>query len=346
MLGRRRLGHRALLHRLRAARQRHDLGHVRGRAGLPGQGHLVGGLRASYDVTLFYTAPTAIRACMKWGAEPREARPLLAAPARHGRRADQPEGVALVPPRDQRRALPIVDTWWRTDGRVVISPTAGLTETKPGSASTHCRASTRASSTRRRADAGTDQGLQSRSTRPWPGMLRTLYGDHDCFIETWTSSAATSTSSDDRPRGRRRVLPRHRARRRRAERLRHRMSTAEIESAIVSHSKVAEAAVISAQDEDTGQSVAAFVTLEGTQEGSDGWSTRSASTSASGSANSPAPSASSGPTTCPRRARQDHAPAPARHRRGPRARRRHDAARPRRHGAARAQGQGAPGRRG
>ena len=119
-------------------------------------------------------------------------------------------------------------------------------------------------------DAGTNQGLLT-LRRPWPGMLRTLYGDHDRFIETYWEKFgrdvyfvgdASRKDEDDyfwvigRVDDVLNVSG-------------HRMSTAEIESAIVSHPKVAESAVIGQQDEDTGQAIAAFVTLEGSYETSD-----------------------------------------------------------------------------
>ena len=97
--GRRRLGHRPLLHRLRAAAQRRDQRDVGGGARLPDK-DIWWELVERYGVTILYTAPTAIRTFMKWGAEiPEESRPLLAAPAGLGRRADQPQGLALVPAR-------------------------------------------------------------------------------------------------------------------------------------------------------------------------------------------------------------------------------------------------------
>ena len=154
-------------------------------------------------------------------------------------------------------------------------------------------------------DAGTDQGLLT-LRRPWPGMLRTLYKDDDRFVETyWDKFGRDVYFVGDAARkdedgyfwviGRVDDVINVSG---------HRMSTAEIESAIVSHEKVAEAAVIGQQDEDTGQSIAAFVTLEGTPGGRRrARRARSASTSPSGSASSRGPSASSGPTTCPRPAR-------------------------------------------
>ena len=106
VLGRRRLGDRPLLHRLRAADERHDLGHVRGRARLPAQGHLVGALRALRRDRLLHGADGDPRLHEVGHRAPAEGRPLQAAAARHGRRADQPEGLALVLEADRRRALP------------------------------------------------------------------------------------------------------------------------------------------------------------------------------------------------------------------------------------------------
>ena len=97
VLGRRRLGHRPLLHRLRAAGQRRDVGDVRGRAGLPAQGHLVGAVRALRRDDLLHRADRDPRLHEVGRRARREARPVDAAAARHGRRADQPEGLALVP---------------------------------------------------------------------------------------------------------------------------------------------------------------------------------------------------------------------------------------------------------
>ncbi len=126
----------------------------------------------------------------------------------------------------------------------------------------------------------------------------------------------------------------------------HRLSTAEVESAIVSHEKVAEAAVIGQADEDTGQSIAAFVTLTGNLEGDDEMVGDIREHVAKRIGKLARPEAHHlGRRPAEDALGQDHAPAAARHRRGPRARRRHDAARPGRHGAARGQDQRAPGAR-
>jgi acetyl-CoA synthetase len=226
-----------------------------------------------YDVSLFYTAPTAIRACMKWGAD---------YPQKHDLSSLRLLGSVGEPINPKAwlwyhvviggERCPIVDTWWQTEtGHIMISPLPGITETKPGSATRPLPGiDARVVEEKSGEDAGTDQGLLTLN-RPWPGMLRTLYGDHDRFIETYWDKFGrdvyfvgdASRKDDD---GYYWVIGRV------DDVLNvsgHRMSTAEIESAIVSHSKVAEAAVIGQQDEDTGQTVAAFVTLEGDLEGSD-----------------------------------------------------------------------------
>jgi acetyl-CoA synthetase len=226
-----------------------------------------------YDVSLFYTAPTAIRACMKWGAD---------YPQKHDLSSLRLLGSVGEPINPKAwlwyhvviggERCPIVDTWWQTEtGHIMISPLPGITETKPGSATRPLPGiDARVVEEKSGEDAGTDQGLLTLN-RPWPGMLRTLYGDHDRFIETYWDKFGrdvyfvgdASRRDDD---GYYWVIGRV------DDVLNvsgHRMSTAEIESAIVSYSKVAEAAVIGQQDEDTGQTVAAFVTLEGDLEGSD-----------------------------------------------------------------------------
>jgi acetyl-CoA synthetase len=226
-----------------------------------------------YGVTLFYTAPTAIRACMKWGKE---------YPEKHDLSSLRLLGSVGEPINPKAwlwyhvviggERCPIVDTWWQTEtGHIMISPLPGITETKPGSATRPLPGIDALVVTEKEGeDAGTDQGLLT-LRRPWPGMLRTLYGDHDRFIETyWDKFGRDVYFVGDAARkdedGYYWVIGRV------DDVLNvsgHRMSTAEIESAIVSHEKVSEAAVIGQQDEDSGQAVAAFVTLSGTQEGSD-----------------------------------------------------------------------------
>jgi acetyl-CoA synthetase len=226
-----------------------------------------------YGVTIFYTAPTAIRACMKWGAE---------YPERHDLSKLRLLGTVGEPINPKAwlwyhkviggERCPIVDTWWQTEtGGIMVTTLPGAQTTKPGSAGKPLPGIFAAVVDEDGAPVEADtQGLLT-LTRPWPGMLRTLFGDDDRYVETYWSKFGAQTyfvgdaarQDDD---GYLWVIGRV------DDVLNvsgHRMSTAEIESAIVSHPKVAEAAVIGQSDEDTGQSVAAFVTLEGDLEGSD-----------------------------------------------------------------------------
>jgi acetyl-CoA synthetase len=226
-----------------------------------------------YGVTLFYTAPTAIRACIKWGAE---------YPQRHDLSKLRLLGTVGEPINPKawvwyRKVIggercPIVDTWWQTEtGHIMISPLPGITSTKPGSATHPLPGIEAAVVDEDGNECDPDQQGLLVLKRPWPGMLRTLYREDERFIETYFEKF-----------GKRTYLVGDAARRdsdgyfwivgRVDDVLNvagHRMSTAEIESAIVSHAKVAESAVIGQTDEDTGQSVCAFVTLEGDLDGSD-----------------------------------------------------------------------------
>ena len=194
MLGRRRLGHRALLHRLRAARQRRDVGDVRGRARLPGQGHLVGAVRALRRDDLLHGADRDPRLHEVGRRVPGAPRPLHAAAARHGRRADQPEGVALVPQGDRRRALP--------DRRHVVADrdrrdhdhdaARACIDTKPGSAGKPLPGIEAGVVDDERRGRRHRAGLPH-AARPWPGMLRTLYKEEDRFIETYWSKFGNET---------------------------------------------------------------------------------------------------------------------------------------------------------
>ena len=225
-----------------------------------------------YGVTIFYTAPTAIRACMKWGAEQ---------PNKFDLSSLRLLGTVGEPINPKAwlwyhvviggERCPIVDTWWQTEtGQIMISPLPGLTETKPGSATfalPGVSADVVDESTGESVEQG--QGLLV-LTRPWPGMLRTLYGDDERYVETYWSRFGPET-----------YLVGDAAIRDKDGYLwivgriddvinvsGHRLSTAEVESAIVSHEKVAEAAVVAQSDELTGQAIVAFVTLTGDLEGS------------------------------------------------------------------------------
>jgi acetyl-CoA synthetase len=226
-----------------------------------------------YKATKFYTAPTAIRACIKWGAE-------------HPRKFDlsslkllgsvgepiNPKAWLWYHKVIGGERCPIVDTWWQTEtGAIMISPLPGITSTKPGSATQPfpgVKAEVVDESSGEPMEEG--QGLLV-LTRPWPSMLRTLYKDDDRFIETYFKRF-----------GKEIYLVGDAARKDRdgyywvigriddvVNVSGHRLSTAEVESAIVAHDQVAEAAVIGQYDEDTGQAICAFVTLQGDLEGSD-----------------------------------------------------------------------------
>jgi acetyl-CoA synthetase len=220
-----------------------------------------------YGVTILYCAPTAIRACIKWGAE---------WPRKHDLSSLRLLGSVGEPINPKAwlwyykviggERCPVVDTWWQTEtGAIMITPLPGITETKPGSATQPFPgifAEVRDESTGEPIQEG--QGLLV-LTRPWPSMLRTLYREEDRFVETYFKrfgrdvylvGDASRLDSD----GYFWVIGR-------IDDVvnvsGHRLSTAEVESAIVAHPDVAEAAVIGQHDEDTGQAIVAFVTLQG-----------------------------------------------------------------------------------
>ncbi|HWI06221.1 MAG TPA: acetate--CoA ligase [Solirubrobacteraceae bacterium] len=226
-----------------------------------------------YGVTVFYTAPTAIRACIKWGEE---------YPGRHDLSRLRLLGSVGEPINPKAwvwyyhviggERCPVVDTWWQTEtGAIMISPLPGITHCKPGSATQPLPGVFAQVVGEDGEPAPPDrQGLLT-LTQPWPSMLRTLYRDDDRYVETYFSRFGPRTyfvgdASREDEDGYFWVIGRV------DDVLNvsgHRMSTAEIESAVVSHPKVAECAAIGQADEDTGQSVCCFVTLEGELEGSD-----------------------------------------------------------------------------
>jgi acetyl-CoA synthetase len=227
-----------------------------------------------YGVTKFYTAPTAIRACMKWGVEHVEKHDLskLKLLGTVGEPINPKAWLWYYVVVGGERC-PIVDTWWQTEtGAIMITPLAGIVATKPGSATKPFPGIAADVVDERRGEPVDDgQGLLV-LTRPWPSMLRTLYKEDDRFVETYFEKFGKET-----------YLVGDAARKDKdgyfwiigriddvVNVSGHRMSTAEVESAIVSHRQVAEAAVIGQADEDSGQSICAFVTLEGDDtEGSD-----------------------------------------------------------------------------
>jgi acetyl-CoA synthetase len=226
-----------------------------------------------YGVTIFYTAPTAIRACIKWGAEHVEKHDLskLRLLGTVGEPIN-PKAWLWYHKVVGGERCPIVDTWWQTEtGAIMITPLPGIVSTKPGSATRPfpgISAEVVDESEGKPVDKG--QGLLV-IKRPWPAMLRTLYKEDDRFVETYFSKFGKET-----------YLVGDAARKDEdgyfwiigriddvVNVSGHRLSTAEVESAIVSYNLVAEAAVIGQSDEDTGQAICAFVTLQGDTEGTD-----------------------------------------------------------------------------
>jgi acetyl-CoA synthetase len=231
-----------------------------------------------YHVTTLYTAPTAIRTFMKWGDE---------YPGKHDLSSLRLLGSVGEPINPEawmwyREVIggdrcPIVDTWWQTEtGMIMISPLPGVTTTKPGSATVPLPGV--------RADvvdeAGQSvplgQGGYLVLTRPWPAMLRTLYKDPERFVETYWSRF--SRPGDDvwvyfAGDGAKRDTDGYYWLLGRVDDVMnvsgHRISTLEVESALVDHDGVAEAAVVGRADDRTGQAICAFVTLKGTGVGDD-----------------------------------------------------------------------------
>jgi acetyl-CoA synthetase len=225
-----------------------------------------------YKVTILYTAPTAIRACIKWGRE---------YPEKHDLSSLRLLGSVGEPINPKAwiwyhkviggERCPIVDTWWQTEtGHIMITPLPGMTTTKPGSA-TQPFPGIEAAVVDREGNVVEEGGGFLTLRRPWPGMLRTLYKEDERYVETYWSkygndvyTVGDAAKIDDEGYfwivGRVDDVINVSG---------HRMSTMEIESAIVSHDRVAEAAVIGAVDEDTGQAIVAFVTLEGSGEWAD-----------------------------------------------------------------------------
>ncbi len=219
-----------------------------------------------HGVTILYTAPTAIRAFMKWGAEH---------PAKHDLSQLRLLGTVGEPINPEAwmwyrehiggNRCPIVDTWWQTEtGAIVISPLPGVTATKPGSATQPLPGFTAdlLDSTGKRIDVG--GGLLA-LTKPWPSMLRTIWGDDARYVQTYFSKwegrpdlyfPGDGAKRDDD--GYYWILGRVDDVLNVAG---HRIGTMEVESALVEHPSVAEAAVVGKTHELKGQAIAAFVTL-------------------------------------------------------------------------------------
>ncbi len=219
-----------------------------------------------YKVTVFYTAPTAIRAFIKWGGE---------WPAKHNLSSLRLLGTVGEPINPEAwmwyrdviggGRCPIVDTWWQTEtGGIMISPLPGATPLTPGSATLPLPGIDAAVVNKQGKEVPANAGGYLVIRKPWPGMLRTIFGDNQRYKKQyWSEFPGMYFAGDGARRDRNgyfwimgriddviKVSG-------------HRLGTAEIESALVSHDFVAEAAVVGRHDDVTGEAVVAFVTLEG-----------------------------------------------------------------------------------
>jgi acetyl-CoA synthetase len=216
-------------------------------------------------VTIFYTAPTAIRAFVKWGEE---------WPRKHDLSSLRLLGTVGEPINPEawmwyhrvigKERCPIVDTWWQTEtGGIMLSPFPGAVPTKPGSATLPLPGIVPEIRSREGHTLGANQGGYLVMTRPWPGMLRTVYGDPERYEQQYWSQMPGVYFTGD---GARRDADGYYWVMGRIDDVvnvaGHRLGTMEVESALVSHPAVAEAAVVGRPDDLKGQAIAAFVTLE------------------------------------------------------------------------------------
>ena len=218
-----------------------------------------------YGVTVFYTAPTAIRAFMKWGTE---------WPAKHDLTSLRLMGSVGEPINPEawiwyhlhigNSRCPIVDTWWQTEtGAIMITPLPGITRTKPGSATQAFPGISAEILNDKGTGVPVGGGLLA-ITKPWPSMLRSIYGDHDRYVKQYWSRwnngiyfTGDGAKLDDE--GYYWLLGRVDDVLNVAG---HRIGTMEVESALVDHPKVAEAAVVGRPHEIKGQALSAFVTVK------------------------------------------------------------------------------------
>jgi acetyl-CoA synthetase len=224
-----------------------------------------------HKVNIFYTAPTAIRSFIRWGEE---------YPSRHDLSSLRLLGTVGEPINPEawmwyykvigKERCPIVDTWWQTEtGSIMISPLPGATPLIPGTATRPLPGIFVDIQTKKGESVGVGEGGYLVITKPFPSMLRTIWGDDERYKRQYWSEIPHVYFTGDGAR--------------RDERgyfwimgrvddvinvSGHRLGTAEIESALVSHPLVAEAAVVGRPDEIKGQAIVAFVTLEGGREGS------------------------------------------------------------------------------
>jgi acetyl-CoA synthetase len=222
-------------------------------------------LIADHKVTVFYTAPTAIRAFIKWGDEH---------PSNHDLSSLRLLGTVGEPINPMawmwyhevigKERCPIVDTWWQTEtGAIMMAPIPGAIPTKPGSATRPFFGIVPEVVTKEGSIVPKGQGGLLVIRKPWPGMARTIYGDDERYAKTYWSEIPGSYFTGDGARcdedgyywimGRVDDVINVSG---------HRLGTMEIESALVAHPRVAEAAVVGRPHDMKGQAIAAFVTLE------------------------------------------------------------------------------------
>jgi acetyl-CoA synthetase len=226
-----------------------------------------------YGVTIFYTAPTAIRAFMRWGTELIEKHDLsqIRLLGSVGEPIN-PEAWMWYHEHIGGSRCPIVDTWWQTEtGAILITPLPGITTTKPGSA-TRPFPGVSIEVRKQDGEAVTEGGGLLTIARPWPSMLRGIFGDSDRFVQTyWSQWSDGAYFAGDGARvdgdgffwllGRVDDVLNVSG---------HRIGTMEVESALVDHKSVAEAAVVGKVHDIKGHSIAAFVTLKEGQKPSTG----------------------------------------------------------------------------
>jgi acetyl-CoA synthetase len=218
-----------------------------------------------HKVNIFYTAPTAIRAFMRFGTE---------WPAKHAMKSLRLLGTVGEPINPEawmwyrenigRERCPIVDTWWQTEtGMIMIAPLPGATATKPGSATKPLPGVIADVVTREGEPVPPGGGGFLVLKRPWPAMLRTIYGDPKRYVDQYWSQIDGMYFTGD---GARKDADGYFWIMGRIDDVinvsGHRLSTMEVESALVAHTKVAEAAVVARLDDLKGQAIAAFVTLK------------------------------------------------------------------------------------
>ncbi|HKR59383.1 MAG TPA: acetate--CoA ligase [Pyrinomonadaceae bacterium] len=225
-----------------------------------------------HRVNILYTAPTAIRAFIKWGEQ---------WPLKHDLSSLRLLGTVGEPINPEawiwyhevigKSSCPIVDTWWQTEtGAIMISPLPGATPTKPGSATKPFPGVEADVMTRDGKSVGPNEGGYLVIKRPWPSMLRTIWGDDDRYREQYWSQLDGIYFAGD---GARRDEDGYFWIMGRIDDVinvsGHRLGTAEVESALVSHFAVAEAAVVARPDDLKGSAIVAFVTLEGSHQASE-----------------------------------------------------------------------------